>query len=434
MKNKVMPVLKKIGNVLKHFLLHNWGTKLISLVFAVLLWHYAVLTLNTTRSVNVYNVPVSVTSASTLRGRGLVLSQSVEDAAGNVRVTINTQLSSAGALTSDHVSVSCDLSSVTSAGTYTLPLQARSSYGTVSSITPDSVTLVVEAMATRNLPIDVHLEGTPAEESILSDPVLSSSTVTVTGPDALVSTLDSASVELSVEGLETDLRKSVPITLYDEDGEEVSSSLLTLSQEDVILSVSVSRVTTLPLLAEEAIIGANKIAEGYEITAIEVYPESLQVQGSPDVIEALEAEGGLTLSPIDVTGASSDVRSYCTVSLPNGANLVQNRSILVILRIERLTTTLNFGNVPIEIRGVDPSLYTYTASVSSAQVTVTGPESRLQDFSAGHIQLYVDMTDRGAGTHTMPVHCLIDESYEAEAVLLPDTIEVTLTAVPVETE
>ena len=130
-----------------------------------------------------------------------------------------------------------------------------------------------------------------------------------------------------------------------------------------------------------------------------------------------------------MTGASSDVRSYCTVSLPNGATLVQNRSILVIVRIQRKMTTLTFDNVPVEIRGVDADSFTARSTITAVQVTVTGPESKMQSFTASHLQLYVDMSDRNAGTYTMPIHCLIDDFYEAQTTLSSETADVTLTEV-----
>ncbi len=429
MNSQIRNLSSRFGQFLKRTFLHNWGTKFVSLIFAVLLWHYAVLTLNTNRAVIVNDVPVTVSSSSTLRARGLVLSRSVEESLTPVRVTVNTPLSSAGAINAEQISVNCDLSSITSSGTYTLPLQARTNYGTVASVTPNSVTVEVEATATRNLPVDPVIQGSPAEGCVLGEVGLSATTITVTGPEALISTLDSASVTLSVENADGDIRRSVPIKLWDSDGDELSSPLLSLSQKDVILTIPISHTSSLPILAWDAVIGADTIPDGYEVTAIESFPESLQVMGSAAVLDSLAEQGGLTLSPIDVTGASSDVRSYCTVSLPDGATLVQNRSILVIVRIQRKMTTLTFDNVPVEIRGVDADSFTARSTITAVQVTVTGPESKMQSFTASHLQLYVDMSDRNAGTYTMPIHCLIDDFYEAQTTLSSETADVTLTEV-----
>ena len=430
MKNKIGPVFRRIGQILKQTFLHNWGTKFVCLVFAILFWHYAVLSLNTNRNVILSDVPVSVTSSTTLRARGFVLSRSVEDSVESVRVTVSTALSNAAALSKDRVTVTCDLSSINSAGTFTLPLQARTSYGTVAAIFPDSVTVEVEAMATRNLPIDPDLRGEPAEGCTLGDVDLSATTVTVTGPEALVSTLDSASAVLSVAGVEDTLRRSVPVTLLDKSGEEIASSLLTLSQRDVILTVPVRHTSTLPILAQDSVIGVNDIADGYEITSYEVYPESLQVQGPAAALDTLAEQGGLALSPVDVTGASSDVRTYTSAILPDGVSLAQNRSVLVIVRIQRRTTTLTLEDVPVEIRGVDPEEFNLRAAFSTVQATVTGPESQMANFVPSHLELYVDMSDRGAGTHSMPIHVLLDDLYEAKVTLDQPTLEVTLTAVP----
>lgn len=430
MKNKFLAFLReRLLPFLKHTFLHNWGAKLLSFVFAIVLWNYAVLTLETTRSVTIQDAPLTVTNGALLRQRGLSLSQSVQDVAGSVRVVIATPLSGAASVSRDQVTVTCDLSSINAAGVHTVNLVGRTIHGQVQEVSPSRITLEVEAMGTRELPIHITCTGNTIKDSFAGDPESSAATVTLTGPSALLATVKEAQVTVPLNSASQDIENSYPVRLLGEEGTEITSTLITASLEEVIVKVPVIHRREFPILTDSCLVGADRLREGYKIASIEVYPKTLQVEGSAKAIRTLEEAGGLTLSQIDLTDASSDIRSYPSVFLPNGASLTQPQSILVLINIEREMKTVVISDVPVELRNVTADLKGILSS-PTVTLTLTGPTDLVDRIPEGHIEVYVDAQNRSAGTFIAPVHVLIDSRYEAQVT--PSQTDLTVTLQPIE--
>jgi len=421
--------LRAAGRFLRRVFLHNWVPKLVSLIFAVILWNYVILQTAPTRNVTLEGLNVTVVNANYLAQRELALSKPLFDMISDVKVTVSTRLQSVAQLTKDKITVTCDLSGIYSGGVHTVTLTARTTLGTIVSISPSSFPIEVETLASRSFPVEVVLTGDTAQGCETGTPMLDESKVTVTGPVAFLETVATVRATVDVTGLDADFSGSVPLEILDDDGQVVESTLLTLSDADVILTVPISHVVELPILVDAALIGKDALAQGYEIVSIEVYPETLTVRGTKEAVEQIQEAGGVSITRLDLTGAKEDVRTYVTASLPTGATLdgySSNSTILVIIRISRKMTEISFEDMPIRIRNT-PEDVTAAASVSTADIKVTGPELTMRNLTREHIQLYIDLSERTAGTFTVPIHVVLDDVFEATVSLTPSMVEVTLT-------
>lgn len=422
-----MKVVKTIlQNISKSFR-HNMGLKLLSLLFALILWNYVVSQTNPNRTVKLSNVPVRFVGMTTLQNQNLALSKATNDYLSDMTVTVeDVPANNVSQVTNDTVALTVDLSSITSPGEHTLKVAWSTQYGKVKRMSSETVTVEVEQLVSRTLPIKCRFGGAFPTGFSPGTVNLEPSVVKITGPQTVVEQVESAYVTLPV-GADTrgDVLESLMIELEDASGNEVPTTLLTLTSSDSLVSVPVSRVKTLEVTVEGAILGQDQLPQGYEVAGIEVTPQEVELSGSAEVLEDMTS---VTVESIDVAGASSDVHAETVLVLPDGVTATEGSAVEVIIRIAKVPATVEFQNVPVTLTGTPEGL-TPTASTLTCTVKVTGPELDLAKLTADQLTVTADLKGLPAGSHGVPLTVRLDDAYaEATAETDPATISVALTA------
>ena len=144
--------------------LHNWGWKLLSLFLAVCLWAGLITQDPTLTRERVFNdVPVTVTGTDTLIGNGLIVVSGLEDENLSVRLRADVPQRSYSNAQASNYNPRVDVSRITETGEQTLRIQTSSTttYGTVTSVSPESLTVVVDEYVTNyRVPITLNVTGT----------------------------------------------------------------------------------------------------------------------------------------------------------------------------------------------------------------------------------------------------------------------------------
>ncbi len=169
----------------------NLGLKLLSVALAVIGWAYVRFAGNSALSSH-FTQQLSIPIATV----GVPVGEIPEFAEREAVVTIATKPGSP-AVKPDEIKAIVDLSGK-GPGVYTLPVQIVGPPVEVQSLSPASVTITVEQLITRMMPVAVHYVGTPQRGVV----VLSASTVpaevTVRGPAQRVAAIASVRVDVPV--------------------------------------------------------------------------------------------------------------------------------------------------------------------------------------------------------------------------------------------
>lgn len=144
---------------LKNFFTKNIAIKVISLMFAILLWGYVLMTQNPPRVKTVTDVTVSIEGEADLTTRKLTLRGDRAALLEDVSVRVRTELTSYADLSADDITASINLSRITSTGKHTVRIHAKSSSGDVVSVSPSQIEVEIDTLTTRNIPIEIHEEG-----------------------------------------------------------------------------------------------------------------------------------------------------------------------------------------------------------------------------------------------------------------------------------
>ena len=211
---------------LKSFFTKNIAIKVLSLMFAILLWGYVLMTQNPPRVKTVTDVTVSIEGEADLTTRKLTLRGDRAALLEDVSVRVRTELTSYADISADDITASINLSRITSTGKHTVRIHAKSSSGDVVSVSPSEIEVEIDTLTTRNIPIEIHEEGELPEGYWAGDVQLDSATVLLEGPGTDLAKIVKAVGTIDLTNRTESLNQSIMLALYDKEGNVVESSIL----------------------------------------------------------------------------------------------------------------------------------------------------------------------------------------------------------------
>jgi YbbR domain-containing protein len=322
----------------------------------------------------------------------------------------------------DAVQTLVDLSGL-GAGTYSLDVQVQIQVQPVRiiSLSPEQIDLILEALVTHSLPVQLLLTGTPAIGYQSGDATLDPAEVIVSGPESLVEQVASVGVTLDL----TDLRQNVDVTLALQalDGQGAPVSGLTLNPDSIQVSLPITQQGGYRDLAVK-VVTIGRPASGYRLTNIAPIPPVVTVFSSNfEQITALP--GYVETNPLDLNGASADIETRLTLDLPPGVTLVGEQNVLVQVGIAAIQSSLTLTNRPVEISNLSNGLEA-RLSPEKVDVILSGPLPVLDTLAPDDIHVIIDAKNLTPGTyHLTPTVQMVIGDVTVESIL-PGTVEVVI--------
>ena len=403
--------------------------KLLSLVLAILLWNYVV-TSNTslTRSKTITDVSGYVTGQPTLTTYGLALLSDPTEALSDITVTVDVAQSHYSQASRDSVQVMADLSSVRTAGTQEVPLKATSTYGRVTSILPETISMTFETLDSRLIPVNVELAGVRSEDCWYNINRTNPSAVTVSGAAGVVRSISQARVYTDVTGAGASYVRAEPYVLLDAEGKEIDQSRLTRSSSSITVSTDVYPTRELPVSTAIEDVVTGRVAEGYEIAEITVQPETITVAAEQSLLEGITE---MLIEPISVEGLSQSFSARARIAELSDFKNVSTQQVYVNITIREEDVSEWIANTNLNFVGKAENLQLEWQQ-GEIQVYVTGPRSAIEALKKDGILITVNLTDLGPGSFACPLRFPTenypDVSFEPET----SDINITLTEVPAE--
>lgn len=384
----------------------NIAIKVLSLMFAILLWGYVLMTQNPPRVKTVTDVTVSIEGEADLTTRKLTLRGDRAALLEDVSVRVRTELTSYADISADDITASINLSRITSTGKHTVRIHAKSSSGDVVSVSPSEIEVEIDTLTTRNIPIEIHEEGELPEGYWAGDVQLDSATVLLEGPGTDLAKIVKAVGTIDLTNRTESLNQSIMLALYDKEGNVVESSILFGGMPTVVAKQEILPSKLVPIDVDGAIIGREELPENFEIASYGTSLEStlVRIVGDADVIQKIES---LSLEPVDVTGCTESIQQELAINVPEGVRIIGADSVNLQVTIREKTAVLELTELPIEIVGLARK-QTATLSQELANVTFSGRVSLLAGITRGDVKVYADVTGLAAGTHDVKLALQID--------------------------
>ena len=380
---------------MKNKITKNWGLKLVSFLFAVMIWIIVTNINDPIVPLRVSDVPVTIRNADLITEKGQIY-EVLDNTDVIDTVTIYAPRSIIDTLDKSNVVAVADMQDLTSLDTIAIKLSTNKYNDKLESIRGniDSVKLNIEEKLTRSFPIRANVVGEVREGYMLGDVSTEQNLIKVSGPKSLISQIAKAQAEVDVSGFISNIGTDTDIRLYDENGNEIQSASLERSISKVRVSIEILEKKTVPITYT----AVGTPADGYRMTGeSESTRNNVIIAGRSSVVQkigAIEIPEGV----IDVTGATEnktvlvDLKEY----LPEGTILAEedfNGFINVTIFVDQeVRRTLSKNVDDIRMIGVPAG---FRAEITDPEeycsVILLGLASELETFDMNTLEVYVDV-------------------------------------------
>lgn len=365
----------------------NWGLKLASLIFAIVVWFLVTNINDPITSVRYTNIPVTLQNTSLITEQGQVYT--VLDNSDTISsVTIFAPRSIIDSLTQNNIVATADIQNLSSLNTVSIDVNTNKYRDKIESInvSSDVVKLSVEKKAAKSLALSATTSGSLADGYVIGDVYTDQNMVRISGPESVVSSVASASVDVDVTGFTSNIGTDADIVLLNSEGGVVDSSMVSMNIKTVRVNVVIYETKEVPISYN--VIGEP--ATGYMITGeIESSPERVLIAGRSSAVSQIN-EIKVDDENIDVSGQTGNlVYNYNLANyLPSGIVFGDSEfsgSVSVIVHVEPIA--VKTFDVPVSNIKVEGAPEGYTVTVDDTEyetvsLTLQGLGENLGEITA----------------------------------------------------
>ena len=386
----------------------------ISLVAALAIWLYMTATQEEEIDVTLSGVQVVFAGEEDLQAtRGLVIT---DVSTRTVDVTVRGTRLNIGSLAASDVQAVIDVSRFNSTSNSTqsynlvYPDGVDASAVRVVRSSPSTISFQVTRMDDKIVPVDAAFTGSVAEGYMLGDIEYEPRSITVSGPQSVLETIDRVYVEVELMDLDATRTVEAPFTLRDADGNEIAKDGLEFDFDTVTVTIPISKVKDVPIYVN-LIEGAGATRENTSITLSE---SSITIAGDAATVDGINR---IEVGPVDLTSFELTYEGTLDVVLPNGVeNISGIEEVDVSLEVTGLAVR-DFTVTNISDTGL-PEGYSAELVTHSLTVRIRGPQDALANLNSSNIRAVADLSNTTAsGTMDIPnVQIVIDGALNCGAV------------------
>lgn len=348
-------------------------------------------------------------------------------------VVVRTQQSEWKLLGADDIQITANTENMREPGEYRVALEAEimsPRHGRIVAIDPSTITIAIAQEVEKLVPVrPVVSKEPPLGYTYPTELICDHTEVTVRGSTEAVESVVAAEVRLVLsDDLNPVVKANQPLIPVQHDGREVTGNIV-LEPDTVNCPVEITaRKDVIQMRVLPNVIGdppSGYLFAGYA----DVSPETVGVTGNRSAISSMNYV--VRTEPIDLSTRTETFTIEVPVDLPEGVQLVPaNQLINVTVIISSSISSRQYEEVPVEIVGLDTTLYRATGLTSTATVIVVGPQDRLPERE--QLRVIVDLTGLPAGNHRVAPEGMVVGGDSAllgiTLSVLPEELSVTIEA------
>lgn len=373
-----MNFFENIGSRFKE----NLKNILISFAIALGAWFFVSIQIFPMVEESVKNIPIEVQPTEYMIQNNLQIVSTLDQTV-NIRIE-GKRFDISGADASSFYA-SLDLSSVRSAGSFTVPVNvSRKTERECEIIDTDplAVTIEIDKIISREFDITATAPSISLPDGYYVDEITATpSTITVTGSTSIIDKIDRIEARSAYNGAISESHETQSeIFIYGTNGARILNDALTLSSENVSVYIPVYKQKVLPLTFSYANVPSN-----FDISSLKyrIQPSTLTV-AAPD--SSIDFISELDIGTIDLSDIRLDQIVSVPIALPEGyKNLSGNNTARIEWDLEAYGK-LDFTTSNISIKNA-PDNYAVSLITNEVIISVMGPSELLS--ALGPTDLYV---------------------------------------------
>ena len=405
------PAQKSAGDIIKGFAAacrHNIKTIIISFIAAVVVWILVSVQVFPTIETSITGIQIQAQPTEYMVSNNLQITGSF---IGTTDIRIEGKRYDISGLKADDFYAELDLSSVRSAGTFTVPVNIASKTGvdyTLLETSQLAVTLVIDEIITRDFAITAYAPDISLPEGYYVDEITASpATVTITGSAAVLDKIRRVEAKASFAG---EIREShevqTELAVYTDNGSKLVNDDIKISDDSVMVNIPIYMQKELPLTFSFA-----GVPQNFDIDSLgySIQPERIMVAAPDDSISNLSELniGTINLSDIRLNQTTSTI----PITLPEGyKNLSGYNSARITWdiadygKLDFPVTNITVVNTP---DNMDVDIITKELTLG-----VIGPSEQLSQLTSGNFYITANLLGISLhdGSQDVPVSIVISGS------------------------
>ena len=288
-----------------------------------------------------------------------------------------------------------DTSEIDDPGTYQVDVVAEAPGISSISAAPEELTIQVDQRISQVFPLtttETDPEGDTS--STIQDSEPSVSQVTVTGPESVVERVSRVVLPITIDQQTQDFDAAFEPQALDANGQPIAEVEILPNQilTHVMVETRGKQVSVIP-----AVTGVP--AEGYTVEQRRAIPDTIIVDGPPEVLDDLLF---INTEPVDVSDATESISTRVGLAdLPADVIVVEppNGTVEVRVAIEDSTSSSQpLNDLPVQVVGLSDGLVAHVEP-NAVSIQVSAPVGILQSMRPEDIGVYVDVSGMGPGTY-----------------------------------
>ena len=399
---------------MKNRLTHNLGLKILSVIFAALLWLTVMNIADPVVTETFSNIPVQIINDEVITSRGYQYSI---ESGEKTSIRVKGKRSVVDNLTEADFAATADLNSMNSMYMVTITVECTSEdAGTEDldiTLRTENMAIKLEDQETQTFSVRVVQQGTPAEGYYCYESRTASTLVQVTGSHSQMQELKEIVATVDIDGRNSTFSTVSDLVAYDMSGDVIDQKKLSFSQDNVQITTGICPTKSVALEVEVV----NEPADGYYIEKIEYAPNTVLIAAEAQKLEDISQ----IVVTCDVSGATQTIDRQIGLSELlsaeyEGCYAAETSAYVgVVITVRPYEErTLTFTESDISILNLAAGLKCDISSLWSTDITVTGPESTLQKLQASDLGMYIDLDGYGAGVYSIHVKADLPQDVTAD--------------------
>ncbi len=276
-----------------------------------------------------------------------------------------------------------------------LPVAVRSLNDNVTVLTysPTTVSVTIDKVAEKEIPVVVETGTTPAG-LIIGAPKVSANTVTARGPASVLDQIDHARAFVRIDQSGVAVSGQVVLEAVDVRGEVLSQGIL-LTPDAVLVEINVRPALTTKVVPVRPNVTGSP-ATGFEVGGVTVDPPTVTLRG---LAADLTPINEISTVPISIAGIRATGTFSAALTVPDAVTLGPIEEATVSVRVGiRATSASRTFLVGVRCVNVTAGSACLPQTAQLA-LTLSGPAAALEALNATELTLVLDASGLGPGSH-----------------------------------
>ncbi|QUH18905.1 CdaR family protein [Alkaliphilus sp. B6464] len=398
--------------------IRNLAPKIISILFALVLWIYVMSVINPRVSRDLVNVPVKLVNLEELKKQGIVIVGS-EDF--RVRVRLTGRRDEVFKISPEQIQIEADLRGY-KLGVNNVPLEISALNNIGIDVSPRFIRVELEGIIKKQRDVKVSITGSPKKNYVVGNLDYKPTAIWIEGPESYVNSVENVVAKLDVTGETKNLLLSLPLKPVNSRGEEVPGVEVKTAYVDVSLSIDLLK--SVPIKPDLQV----TTGDGHVISNVEINPKEVILKGQEEILKGITE---ITTDIVQVENLATDQVIETKLKLPQGVTLQEEVPITVSISLEKVEEeTFKIPKDKIIFNNLNEKLKVDKNNIpESVDVKVVALRNVLDSIKESDISIEVDLNELNANEYTIePVVQLpfIIERDVKEVQLSPETINIKL--------